>query len=591
SLALTAQTKRGFRPGVEERFTAPEDRDTGASHDDVYFAPLLWRVPVESALVLLASLLHERRVVITGSHLSSVSSAVHAAAAMLYPLTWQHIFIPILPHALMDYLTAPMPFLIGLPEPLLPLLRSLPTEELVLLNLDTGEVEYFENDVSALPKKPRQKLEADLRQALHMVAHDDKVIARALLKFFVWIFGGYQPYVGTKLPQQKDGDGALPRLVASPSVAARAPALCAWRFRAAAGGETLLCAPGDSGQRQGERRCSVRQATTSRGETDMGLQHEGLWFDHQAFVDSHTSSTTRAFLQYCRQTQMYEAFVRERLQLKTAGSPHGDAFERSALLRTQTMTNKLESELGQKMVKMKGVKKKLSRSSSKIMSQSKAAAEQKVRKIMKRMSGVYNNPGSTFQTYVPNPMMGSAARPGSSQHVDEGHTLSSSAPTQDNTTESDSDTEQEPQLWTSFSTAVPERPGEPHERPSMSPSVTDEPSPSSESAMFSGFEDLCLMEGPPPAKYPAPIEFMPCPSSCPDPFADSFTDPSWQPPLPSAGKSAPIDHSLVSQGIQHSPAGAVQDAGDMLACALGMQSASSGSPATPEPPPLIDLLS
>jgi hypothetical protein len=32
---------------------------------------------------------------------------------------WQHIFIPVLPNHLIDYLSAPMPFLIGVPAPIM----------------------------------------------------------------------------------------------------------------------------------------------------------------------------------------------------------------------------------------------------------------------------------------------------------------------------------------------------------------------------------------------------------------------------------------------------------------------------------------
>ena len=34
-------------------------------------------------------------------------------------MDWQHIFIPILPRHLADYLAAPMPFLIGVPAPIM----------------------------------------------------------------------------------------------------------------------------------------------------------------------------------------------------------------------------------------------------------------------------------------------------------------------------------------------------------------------------------------------------------------------------------------------------------------------------------------
>ena len=72
---------------------------------------------------MVASLLHERRLVFVGSQLELLSSAVYAAATMLYPLCWQHIFLPLLPAGMMDYLTAPMPFIIGVPAAMSSLLQ------------------------------------------------------------------------------------------------------------------------------------------------------------------------------------------------------------------------------------------------------------------------------------------------------------------------------------------------------------------------------------------------------------------------------------------------------------------------------------
>ena len=48
-------------------------------------------------MTLLASLLLERRVILVAETTDTVSAAVHAAAALLYPFTWQHIYLPILP--------------------------------------------------------------------------------------------------------------------------------------------------------------------------------------------------------------------------------------------------------------------------------------------------------------------------------------------------------------------------------------------------------------------------------------------------------------------------------------------------------------
>ncbi len=55
-----------------------------------------------------------------------LSSAVLAAASMLHPFHWQHIFIPLLPSRLLDYASAPLPYIIGVRRYLLPKLNMSP---------------------------------------------------------------------------------------------------------------------------------------------------------------------------------------------------------------------------------------------------------------------------------------------------------------------------------------------------------------------------------------------------------------------------------------------------------------------------------
>lgn len=68
---------------------------------------------------MFAAMLAERRIIFTSSHLDRLSSCIQAANAFLYPMVWQHIFIPVLPWEFKDYLGAPMPYLIGVPKPVL----------------------------------------------------------------------------------------------------------------------------------------------------------------------------------------------------------------------------------------------------------------------------------------------------------------------------------------------------------------------------------------------------------------------------------------------------------------------------------------
>ncbi|XP_025836146.1 DENN domain-containing protein 1A-like [Agrilus planipennis] len=73
-------------------------------------------VDVNNMMTVFASMLFERRIIFTSKKLSRLSACVQSANDVIYPMIWQHLFVPVLPMALIDYIFAPMPFLIGVPE-------------------------------------------------------------------------------------------------------------------------------------------------------------------------------------------------------------------------------------------------------------------------------------------------------------------------------------------------------------------------------------------------------------------------------------------------------------------------------------------
>jgi len=75
------------------------------------------------------ALLCERRIIFSSSSLGRLSDCSHAALAMLFPFTWQHIFIPIIPQSLINYCCAPMPFVIGVHSSMMKQVQSMPLEK------------------------------------------------------------------------------------------------------------------------------------------------------------------------------------------------------------------------------------------------------------------------------------------------------------------------------------------------------------------------------------------------------------------------------------------------------------------------------
>uniref|UniRef100_A0A3Q2HDC9 DENN domain containing 1B n=1 Tax=Equus caballus TaxID=9796 RepID=A0A3Q2HDC9_HORSE len=167
-------------PDVTGLPTIPESRNLTE-----YFVA----VDVNNMLQLYASMLHERRVIITSSKLSTLTACLHGSVALLYPMYWQHIYIPVLPPHLLDYCCAPMPYLIGIHSSLIERVKNKSLEDVVMLNVDTNTLESPFNDLSNLPSDVVSALKSKLKK--QSTATGDGV-ARAFLRAQAALFGSYR---------------------------------------------------------------------------------------------------------------------------------------------------------------------------------------------------------------------------------------------------------------------------------------------------------------------------------------------------------------------------------------------------------------
>ncbi|XP_036711598.1 DENN domain-containing protein 1B isoform X1 [Balaenoptera musculus] len=167
-------------PDVTGLPTIPESRNLTE-----YFVA----VDANNMLQLFASMLHERRVIVTSGKLSTLTACLHASVALLYPMYWQHIYIPVLPPHLLDYCCAPMPYLIGIHSSLIERVKNKSLEDVVMLNVDTNTLESPFNDLSSLPSDVVSALKNKLKK--QSTATGDGV-ARAFLRAQAALFGSYR---------------------------------------------------------------------------------------------------------------------------------------------------------------------------------------------------------------------------------------------------------------------------------------------------------------------------------------------------------------------------------------------------------------
>ncbi|XP_065080831.1 DENN domain-containing protein 1C isoform X2 [Ochlerotatus camptorhynchus] len=139
-----------------------------------------------------AAMLAERRIIFMSRRLDVLSSCIQAANAFLYPMVWQHIFIPVLPMKMKDILGAPMPFLIGVPEAVFESLRREEIGDVVLLNCDKRTLETPFDDVKNMPPE----LVASLKKHLaNSTEHRGDRVSKIFLGILVQLIGGYRDAV------------------------------------------------------------------------------------------------------------------------------------------------------------------------------------------------------------------------------------------------------------------------------------------------------------------------------------------------------------------------------------------------------------
>uniref|UniRef100_A0A8C9NQI3 DENN domain containing 1A n=1 Tax=Serinus canaria TaxID=9135 RepID=A0A8C9NQI3_SERCA len=163
--------------GVHSYFTVPDTRELPSIPENVS----IWEDPTLYSWGLRRSR--------CGFSVFQLTACIHGSAAMLYPMFWQHVYIPVLPPHLLDYCCAPMPYLIGIHLSLMEKVRSMALEDVVILNVDTNTLETPFDDLQSLPNDVVSALKNRLKKVSTTTGDG---VARAFLKAQAAFFGSYR---------------------------------------------------------------------------------------------------------------------------------------------------------------------------------------------------------------------------------------------------------------------------------------------------------------------------------------------------------------------------------------------------------------
>lgn len=130
---------------------------------DPNVATLLQSLSPSNLVSLLASVLFERRVIIVSESLGTVTGCCIGVERLCHPISWEGVYITIMPNHLLDYCSAPMPFLVGLHSSNWKAVSTMPLDEHVLVLADEDKIVSPFNDLDALPSDLASKLKSEFK--------------------------------------------------------------------------------------------------------------------------------------------------------------------------------------------------------------------------------------------------------------------------------------------------------------------------------------------------------------------------------------------------------------------------------------------
>ncbi|XP_049472544.1 DENN domain-containing protein 2D isoform X3 [Panthera uncia] len=192
-------TLKSFIPDSGTEFISlTRPLDSHLEHVD--FRSLLRCLRFEQILQIFASAVLERRIIFLAEDLSTLSQCIHAAAALLYPFSWAHTYIPVVPESLLDTVCCPTPFMVGVQMRFQQQVMDSPMEEVLLVNLCEGTFLMSVGDEKdILPPKLQDDILESLGQGINEFETASEQlnehVSGPFVQFFVKTVGHYASYI------------------------------------------------------------------------------------------------------------------------------------------------------------------------------------------------------------------------------------------------------------------------------------------------------------------------------------------------------------------------------------------------------------
>lgn len=196
-LYINACDHEGFK------YTGVLKRMTESHYSTARFGQLVKSLPISLLIQVVASMLLERRIILLAEQLSTLSSCILSLSTLLYPFTWPHTLITVLPPSLLELVHSPTPYILGMFSSCRNFVHDSSLDEVLVIDLDEGcFVRYVGDESRILPKKIQKALTLALsdvpkENGMRSCGITDVTLTEAYLRMFVEMCGHYKDFISS----------------------------------------------------------------------------------------------------------------------------------------------------------------------------------------------------------------------------------------------------------------------------------------------------------------------------------------------------------------------------------------------------------
>lgn len=164
------QVRFSIGAGDRQALQPPLSNTLPVTHHSV--ATLFQQLGIHNVLTVFCAAITEQKIVFHSCSYSRLTDSCHAVISLLYPFKYSHVYIPLLPTALIEFLSTPTPFIMGIHSSLKNEISDL--MDVIIVDLDGGSLFIPECINLAMLPEPHA---SNIHSALSMVLHPELVAA------------------------------------------------------------------------------------------------------------------------------------------------------------------------------------------------------------------------------------------------------------------------------------------------------------------------------------------------------------------------------------------------------------------------------